>query len=109
MSSIVNWYNENIVARWWRSWAVLVGMLAAAAPYLIDLADAFLQKWDLLSGGLHVSEATKETVRIVLLVVVLPLARAWRQESLQEAAKKQELARQEAQYMAGDPERRDPS
>lgn len=84
-----DWYNTYIVAAWYRSWALWVGVLAALAPYLIDGLQFALDNWTTVGGALNLQDSTKEAIRIVLLVVVLPAARAWRQQAMTEASEKQ--------------------
>jgi hypothetical protein len=83
------WYNERIVAAWYRSAAIYVGLLAAATPYLLDLLQAALDNWDLFGSALQLTALQKTSAQVFLLVVVLPIARAWKQKKMQTAVMKQ--------------------
>jgi len=91
---IIDWYNAHIVAGWYQAWAIWVAVIAALSPYLVDLLQYTLDHWTTAGSYLNLQDSTKEAIRLVLLLVVLPAARAWKQKKMQEAAAKQkELAK----------------
>lgn len=79
-ATLVDWYNRHIVAGWYRSWAIWCGVVAAVSPYLLDLMAGALDAWPTLAGTVDLEPATKEAIRLVLLLVVLPALRAWRSD-----------------------------
>lgn len=83
------WYDKHIAARWYASTAMWVGIAAGLVQYLPDWIQMALDHLDVLSGVFQWDEATKRMIQTVLLLVVLPIAKAWRQNSMQAAALKQ--------------------
>lgn len=88
-----DWYNKHIVAGWYKSWAIWVGAFAAAFPYLIDMLEAAVQQWPAVAEAVRLTPLQTSVTQVILLVVVLPIARAWRQTSMQTAALAQAVVR----------------
>jgi len=87
--ALIRWYNAHIVAAWYRSWAIWVAVFAALLPYTVDVLQYALDNWTTAGSYLNLQPSTKEALRVFLLVVVLPAARAWQQQKMQQAAQKQ--------------------
>lgn len=83
------WYDKHIAARWWASSAMWVGIAAGAVEYLPDWLQMGLDQLDLLGGVFAWDESTKRVIQSFMLFVILPIAKAWRQKSMQAAALKQ--------------------
>lgn len=83
------WYNTHVAARWWASSAMWVGIAAGAVEYVPDLLQMGLDQLDLLSEVFLIEDKWKRRIQGVLLFVVLPIAKAWRQKSMQKAQIKQ--------------------
>lgn len=82
MSAFRRWYARHVVKAWYRSYSLWVGVLAGVFPYLVDLLQYVLDHWTQTAGWVDMDPATKETIRVILLVVVLPIARAKIQPSM---------------------------
>ena len=85
-SRLVAWYDENIVAKWYSSLAMWVGIFASTFPYLLDLLDGALAQWPQVAEALRLTPFQTAAIQIVLATIVLPVARAWRQKNMQAAA-----------------------
>ena len=79
------WYNDKIVAAWYASLSMWVGVIAAALPLLLDGAQALLDSINVLGGALALEPATVFKIQLCLAVLIPPL-RAWRQKKMQDAA-----------------------
>lgn len=89
-SRLAVWYDRHIVAAWYRSWALWTGVAAAILPNLPDWLQMLLDNWAASSIVVpQMSDAQREWMRLVLLLVVLPAAKAWQQKSMREAALRQ--------------------
>lgn len=86
---LVVWYNKNIAAGWYMSTAMWVGIAAGLVEYLPDLAQKILDNFDVFTGVFSLSDASKRLVQAILLFVVLPMAKAWRQEAMLKASIRQ--------------------
>jgi len=80
------WYDAHIVAKWYSSLALWVGIFASLFPYALDILDAALAQWPQVAEVLRLTPFQTMVIQIMLATVVLPAARAWRQKSMQEAA-----------------------
>lgn len=82
------WYDDHIVAGWYRSYALLAGWLAAAVSFAPDALQFIVDRWDLF-GPIVLPKLTLEA-RVALFgivtVFVQPPLRAWAQKKMQEAA-----------------------
>lgn len=83
---LLAWYNEHIVAGWYASLAMWVGIFAATFPYLLDLLDAALSSWPQMADALRLTPLQTTITQIFLATVVLPAAKAWRQKWMQKKA-----------------------
>jgi hypothetical protein len=88
-AALTAWYNKHIAARWWASSAMWVGIAAGAVEYLPDYLQLALDQVDLLGGVFVLEDSTKRLMQAVLLFVVLPMAKAWKQQKSTIAALKQ--------------------
>lgn len=80
---LIAWYDEKIVKRWYRSWALWVGVLAGVVPYLPDYVQALLDNWAPISVFIPtMTDSEKEAFRLFMLLVVLPIAKALQQKSM---------------------------
>jgi hypothetical protein len=87
---LIVWYDQHIVAAWYKSWALWTGIAAAILPNLPDWLQMLLDNWAASSIVVpQMTDTQREGLRLVLLLVVLPLAKAWQQKSMREAALKQ--------------------
>ena len=75
-------YNEHIVKEWYASWVV---WLSAAALLLPDALQWGLDHF-VLMDSISIDNATKNTIRVVI-VALIPLARAIRQKSLERSSR----------------------
>lgn len=84
------WYDAHIVAAWYRSVALYVGMSATIVPYLPDWLQLALDHWDMASVLIpRLSPEGKAALQAFILLVLLPIAKAWQQKAMREAALKQ--------------------
>jgi hypothetical protein len=84
------WYDAHIVAAWYRSVALYLGMSAAIVPYLPDWLQLALDHWDMASVLIpKLSPEGKAVLQAFILLVLLPIAKAWQQTAMREAALKQ--------------------
>ena len=88
-AALTAWYNQHVAARWWASSAMWVGIAAGAVEYLPDYLQLALDQMDILGGVFAWDESTKRVIQSALLFVVLPIAKAWKQNKMTEAALKQ--------------------
>lgn len=88
-AALTAWYNKHIAARWWASSAMWVGIAAGAVEYVPDWLQLALDNFDMLGGVFALEDGTKRTLQALLLFVVLPIAKAWKQNKMTEAALKQ--------------------
>ena len=79
------WYDKHVVAAWYQSVSMWVGVIAAALPMLLDSAQAVLDQIGLLGGALALEPTTVFRIQLALALLIPPL-RAWRQKSMQDAA-----------------------
>lgn len=86
---LLAWYNQHVAARWWASSAMWVGIAAGAVEYLPDYLQLALDQMDILGGVFAWDESTKRVVQSALLFVALPIAKAWKQNKMTQAALKQ--------------------
>lgn len=89
MKTLTAWYNQHVAARWWASSAMWVGIAAGAVEYLPDYLQLALDQMDILGGVFLLDDSTKRLVQAGLLFVALPIAKAWKQNKMTEAALKQ--------------------
>lgn len=82
---LTDWYRLNVVARWYTSLSLWVGIFASLFPYMLDVLDALLARWPEVAEVLQLSPMQTMGVQIFMAVVVLPAARAWRQKGMQQA------------------------
>lgn len=82
-----DWYNRHIAARWYTSASMWVGILAG----LPDALQMLYDNWGIASDALGMTEPERRMAQAVLLFVVMPIARAWRQKSITRATIKQAL------------------
>jgi hypothetical protein len=83
---LIGFYNDKIVKRWYRSWAMWVGVAAGVVPYLPDLVQTLLDNWAPISVFIPtMTDSEKEAFRLVMLLVVLPIAKALQQKSMHPA------------------------
>lgn len=86
---LTEWYDAHVVAAWYKSYALYVGMLAGTLPYLLNAMDAALASWPDVASALKLNPVTTMVLQIFLATVVLPAAKAWQQKSMRLAALKQ--------------------
>jgi hypothetical protein len=84
------WYDAHIVAAWYRSVALYVGMSATIVPYLPDWLQMALDHWDMASVLIpRLSPEGKTALQAFILLVLLPIAKAWQQKAMRAAALEQ--------------------
>lgn len=95
MKALTDWYNQFIVAGWYRSWSLIGGWLTSAAVFLPDLLQFVVDHWGAVSGTALPSFTAEQKAMVLgaYVTFVAPPLRAWQQEKMQEAATKQKLAR----------------
>lgn len=84
-----DWYNRHIAARWYTSASMWVGIAAGMVEFLPDWLQMLSDNWPMAADALYLDESQRRTVQAVLLFVVMPIARAWRQKSITRATIKQ--------------------
>jgi hypothetical protein len=92
---LIAWYNEHIVAEWYKSAALIGGWLTSLVIFLPDILQFVADHFDAI-GGFAFPTMTPENKALILGVYVTfiaPPLRAWQQRSMQAAAKKQEVER----------------
>lgn len=87
------WYDAHIVAAWYKSYAMWVGVLAGLIQFAPEWIQLLLDNFDIGTGAFSMSDGTKRLLQAVLLFVVLPAAKAFRQHSMEEARIKQDWKR----------------
>ena len=92
MQQLIDLYNRYFSAKWYTSYALWVGMFAGALPYLADWGQVLLDNLGLFSDALALTPTQKARIQLVLVLVVLPLARAIKQKGIVEASRAQEVA-----------------
>lgn len=88
---LADFYNRKFVAKWYTSWALWVGVIAGALPYILDYGQLLLDNLGLVGTVLMLDEATQRRIQLILVLVVLPIARALKQQGMQQAAQAQEM------------------
>ncbi|MBT2299290.1 hypothetical protein J7E70_02325 [Variovorax paradoxus] len=89
---LTDWYNEKIVAAWYRSAAILGGWLTSGLVFAPDILQFIVDRWDIL-GGMVLPTFSAETKTLILglfVTFVLPPLRAYQQKKMQDAAIKQQ-------------------
>ncbi|UST52968.1 hypothetical protein NF681_11495 [Comamonadaceae bacterium OTU4NAUVB1] len=85
---LTDFYNARIVAGWYASWAMWLGLLGTMLPILLDGAQMALDHWPELAQMLELSPRNTLVLQLVIAALIPP-ARAWQQRSMQVAALKQ--------------------
>lgn len=86
-AKLVAWYDKHIAAAWYKSWALWTGVAAAIIPNLPDWLQMVLDNWAASSVVVpQMTDTQREGLRLILLLVVLPAAKALQQKSMREAA-----------------------
>jgi len=83
-----NFYNTHIVAGWYASYAMWLGLLGTMLPVLLDSAQMALEHWPELAQMLNLSPRSTLMLQLVIAALIPP-ARAWQQRSMQAKALKQ--------------------
>jgi hypothetical protein len=83
------WYDAHIGAAWWASTAMWTGIVAGLVQYLPDWVQTVLDQMDLLGGVFAWDQQTKIRIQGALLFVVLPIAKAWKQNYIRTKQLKQ--------------------
>lgn len=84
-----DWYNKHIAARWYASVSMWVGIAAGMVEFLPEWLEMLNDNWPVAADALFLDESQRRTVQAVLLFVIMPIARAWRQKSITQATLKQ--------------------
>lgn len=92
MQQLIDLYNRYFSAKWYTSYALWVGMFAGALPYLADWGQVLLDNLGLFSDALALTPTQKARIQLVLVLVVLPLARAIKQKGITDANRAQDIA-----------------
>ncbi|MGJ3704656.1 hypothetical protein [Variovorax sp. AFSI2.2] len=102
---LVDWYNAHVVAAWYRSVALYVGMSATIVPYIPDWLQLALDHWDLASVLIpKLSPDGKAVLQAFILLVLLPIAKAWQQKAMRAAALEQAVRTGQVSTVAGSEE-----
>lgn len=88
-----DWYNRKIAAKWYASSSMWVGILAGMVEFLPDWLEMLNGNWTFAADALRLDEQQRRTVQAILLFIVVPIARAWRQKSITQATMRQALVR----------------
>lgn len=80
-----DWYNIHISPRWWASSAMWVGIFAGLVEFLPDYIQRLLDSIDLFGDIFDWSDTTKRAIQAILLFIVLPIAKAWKQKKTEKA------------------------
>ena len=83
-----DFYNTRIVAGWYASYAMWLGLLGTMLPVLLDGAQMALEHWPELAQMLNLSPRSTLVLQLVIAALIPP-ARAWQQRSMQVKALKQ--------------------
>ncbi|QNK65774.1 hypothetical protein [Variovorax sp. PAMC26660] len=83
------WYDAHIAAAWWASTAMWTGVAAGLVQYMPDWIQTGLDQMDLLGGVFAWDQQTKIRIQGALLFIVLPIAKAWRQNFIRARQLKQ--------------------
>lgn len=86
------WYNEKIVAEWYKSAALIGGWLTSLVLFLPNLLQFIFDHWDLFGGMLlpKFDPTTQAIVLAVYVTFIAPPLRAWVQTTMEKAAIKQQ-------------------
>ena len=84
----VDFYNTRIVAGWYASYAMWLGLLGTMLPVLLDGAQMALEHWPEVAQILNLSPRSTLVLQLVIAALIPP-ARAWQQKSMQVKALKQ--------------------
>lgn len=96
MEKLKVWYDKKIVAKWYSSVALWIGISAGLLQIAPEWIQSVLDNWGIASGAFAMSDATKGHIQAFLLFVALPAAKAWRQQNMSKAALQQAVNRGEA-------------
>lgn len=82
------WYDEHIVAGWYRSYALIAGWLTAAVSFAPDALQFTVDRWDLFGPIVLPKLSIEARVALfgIVTVFIQPPLRAWAQKKMQEAA-----------------------
>ena len=83
-----DFYNTRIVAGWYASYAMWLGLLGTMLPVLLDGAQMALEHWPELAQMLNLSPRSTLVLQLVIAALIPP-ARAWQQRSMQAKALRQ--------------------
>lgn len=83
-----DFYNTRIVAGWYASYAMWLGLLGTMLPVLLDGAQMALEHWPELAQMLNLSPRSTLVLQLVIAALIPP-ARALQQRSMQAKALKQ--------------------
>lgn len=91
MARLTTWYNQKVVAAWYRSSVVIVSWLMSLVIFLPDLIQFVFDHWDIFGDQLlpSMSPSTKSLVLGIYLSIGVPVLRAWKQKKMTEASIKQ--------------------
>lgn len=87
------WYNKHIAARWYASISMWVGIAAGLIEFLPEWLQMLSDNWPVAADALYLDDGQRRTVQALLLFVIMPIARAWRQKSITQATIKQAIVR----------------
>ena len=85
---LTDFYNARIVAGWYASWAMWLGLLGTLLPVLLDGAQLLIDHWPEAAQALQLSARDTLVIQIVIATLIPP-ARAWQQKTMQAKALKQ--------------------
>lgn len=82
------WYDDHIVAGWYRSYALIAGWLAAGVAFAPDALQFIVDRWDLFGPIVMPKLSLEARVALfgIVTVFIQPPLRAWAQKKMQEAA-----------------------
>lgn len=91
MARLTDWYNQKIVAAWYRSSVVIVSWLMSLVLFLPDVIQFVFDHWDIFGDKLlpSVGASTKSIILGLYLTFGVPALRAWKQKKMTEASIKQ--------------------
>lgn len=95
MDKLTAWYNDHIVAQWYKSAALIGGWLASLIVFAPDIVQFVFDHWDIF-GGVALPTMSPEYKALILGVYVTfiaPPLRAWQQKAMQKAAAEQQATR----------------
>lgn len=94
-SKLTTWYNDHIVAEWYKSAALIGGWLTSLIVFAPDILQFAVDHADIFGTWLvpNMDASTKTLILAVYVTFIAPPLRAWQQRNMQAAQEKQKVTK----------------